>query len=72
MNVTDRRLITCISITVFCLLMEIYLLMLDCFTSMQFVISNYDNIIRLILTFSIIGVIWFGMVRDLVLKPKDK
>jgi len=54
------------------LLIGIYLLMLDCFTSMQFVISNYDNIIRLILTFSIIGVIWFGMVRDLILKPKDK
>lgn len=72
MNRRDRRLIACGTIASVTVLFKIYWLMIDAFTAdMSHNISNINVTLTIILILSMIGIVWFGLIHDLIFKEKE-
>lgn len=71
MDCKDRRLIACGTIALVTVLFKIYWLMVEAFTDdMSNNISNINVTLTIILILSIIGIVWFGLIHDLIFKKE--
>ena len=66
MNITDRRFLACISIAVIDVLLKMHLLALDVTSHTNLTFDAANSILSVVLVVSLIGIVWFGFLYDLV------